>query len=39
VGAANEPGAPEPVDGVPLRSESTPALSDTKATSKTRDTA
>jgi UDP-GlcNAc:undecaprenyl-phosphate GlcNAc-1-phosphate transferase len=39
VGAENEPGTPAPVDGVPLRSESTPALSDTKATSRTRDTA
>ena len=33
------PGRLATVDGVPLRSESTPALSDTKATSKTRDTA
>jgi hypothetical protein len=39
VGAADEPGTPPAVDGVPLRSESTPALSDTKASSKTRDTA
>jgi UDP-GlcNAc:undecaprenyl-phosphate/decaprenyl-phosphate GlcNAc-1-phosphate transferase len=39
VGAADEPGTPPTVDGVPLRSESTPALSDTKATSETRDTA
>ncbi len=39
VGAADEPGTPPAVDGVPLRSESTPALSDTKATSRTRDTA
>jgi len=39
VGAADEPGAPATVDGVPLRSESTPALSDTQATSRTRDTA
>ena len=38
-GAENEPGTPATVDGVPLRSESTPALSDTKATSRTRDTA
>jgi hypothetical protein len=39
VGAENEPGTRATVDGVPLRSESTPTLSDTKATSRTRDTA
>jgi UDP-GlcNAc:undecaprenyl-phosphate GlcNAc-1-phosphate transferase len=39
VGAENEPVTPATVDGVPLRSESTPTLSDTKATSRTRDTA
>ena len=39
VGAEDEPEAVGAVDGVPLRSESTPALSDTNATSRTRDTA
>jgi UDP-GlcNAc:undecaprenyl-phosphate GlcNAc-1-phosphate transferase len=39
VGAATEASAPAAHDGVPLRSKSTPALSDEPATSRTRDTA
>jgi hypothetical protein len=39
VEAGAEPEAPVRADGVPLRSESTPALSDAPATTRTRDTA
>jgi UDP-GlcNAc:undecaprenyl-phosphate GlcNAc-1-phosphate transferase len=39
VEASAEPEAPVRADGVPLRSESTPALSDAPATTRTRDTA
>jgi UDP-GlcNAc:undecaprenyl-phosphate/decaprenyl-phosphate GlcNAc-1-phosphate transferase len=39
VAASNESSAPASPDGVPLRPESTPALSDAPASSRTRDTA